>query len=33
MRKLFEASEKRLGGILFFVCVKILGNHCGGFGR
>jgi hypothetical protein len=32
MRRLFKVSKERLGGLSFSL-VKILGNHCGGFGR
>jgi hypothetical protein len=41
MRRLFEVSEEELGRIFifyflllffFFSLVKILGDHCGGFG-
>jgi hypothetical protein len=33
-RRLFEASEEGLGrlDLFIFLCVKILGDHCGGFG-
>jgi hypothetical protein len=31
-RRLFEASKEGIGRFFFFFLVKILGDHCGGFG-